>query len=572
MKEELLSKLNQAITSWLNDKGIENPEVHFEQSAMVEFGEYSTNVAMRYAKELQNNPFDIATELASFLETKKINFIEKVEPAKPGFVNIYLKKNFFAKQISEILSDSNWGANQSLSGKKIMIEYTQPNTFKPFHVGHLMSNAIGESLSRIFEISGAQTLRANYQGDIGPHVAKAVWVMLKKGKPSNTLSVSEKASYIGQCYVEGNSAYEGDTDAKREIDELNEKIYKKSDKEVNALYEWGREITLEAFEAIYKVLGTKFDRYYFESEMATLGKKIVLDNVDKVFSESDSAIVFEADKFDPKLHTRVFINSKGLPTYESKEIGLTVTKFEKESPDLSVVVTAVEQADYMKVIAKAVSILHPEYENKMQHVSHGMMRFADGKMSSRTGNVIAGESLLKDAQEKVLERLSGKEFTSEEKNSIATKVSVAAVKYSILKQALGFNIIYDFEESISFEGDSGPYLQYATVRAHALIKKAEDEQVNESTDMPKDWEVTTLERNLSRFSEVVTRSMDELEPHHIAVYLTELASSFNSFYGQGKIVDINDSSSEYRVALTKSFYKTMKNGLYLLGIETVDKM
>ncbi len=453
-----------------------------------------------------------------------------------------------------------------------MIEYTQPNSFKPFHIGHLMSNAIGESLSRIFEYSGAQTIRANYQGDVGPHVAKAMWVLIKKGKPADDLSVSEKAGYIGQCYVEGNSAYESDTGAKEEIDQLNKKIYEKSDEDINALYDWGREVTLDAFEDIYKVLGTKFDEYYFESDMASLGKQIVLDNTGKVFSESDGAIVFEADKYDSKLHTRVFVNSKGLPTYESKEIGLTVTKFEKESPDLSVVVTAVEQADYMKVIAKAVSILHPDYEDKMKHISHGMMRFSDGKMSSRTGNVITGESLLQEAQEKVLQKLTEKDFSEEDKNSIATKVSVAAVKYSILKQALGFNIVYDFDESISFEGDSGPYLQYATVRANALIKKAETEQISSAVNMPEDWEVTLLERNLSRFPEVVSRSMDELEPHHIAVYMTELSSSFNSFYGQGKIVNADDSSSGYRVALTQAFYKTMKNGLYLLGIETVDKM
>ncbi len=244
----------------------------------------------------------------------------------------------------------------------------------------------------------------------------------------------------------------------------------------------------------------------------------------------------------------------------------------KENPDLSIVLTAVEQADYMRVITKAVSLLHPEYVSRMKHVSHGMMRFADGKMSSRTGNVVTGESLLTEAKQTVLQKLAERDVPDEEKNSIATKVSVAAVKYSILRQALGYNIVYNFEESISFEGDSGPYLQYATVRAGALLKKAKLEHLAVSVSQPAGWQVTSLERNLNRFPETVKKSLVELEPHHIAVYLTELASAFNSFYGQGKIVDKNDPTSGYRIALTQAFYITMQNGLNLLGIEVVDQM
>ena len=567
-----MEEIKTEITNWLKEAGVAEPVVVLERSAAPGFGEFATNVAMRHAKELQKNPLEIAEDLAKFLQEKGVKFLEKAEAAKPGFVNLYLTKDFFAQELANIFAAPNWGSNESLSGKKIMVEYTQPNPFKPFHIGHLMSNAIGESLSRIVEFSGANTIRANYQGDVGPHVAKAVWSLLKKGRPSDTLSSIEKTDYIGKCYVEANTAYEENSEVKEEIDLLNQKIYDRSDEEVNTLYDWGMKITLHAFEGIYKILGTKFDRYYFESGMAQIGKKIVLDNIDKVFTESDGAIVFEADKYDPKLHTRVFVNSKGLPTYEAKEIGLTITKFEKENPDLSIVLTAVEQADYMRVITKAVSLLHPEYVSRMKHVSHGMMRFADGKMSSRTGNVVTGESLLTEAKQTVLQKLAERDVPDEEKNSIATKVSVAAVKYSILRQALGYNIVYNFEESISFEGDSGPYLQYATVRAGALLKKAKLEHLAVSVSQPAGWQVTSLERNLNRFPETVKKSLVELEPHHIAVYLTELASAFNSFYGQGKIVDKNDPTSGYRIALTQAFYITMQNGLNLLGIEVVDQM
>lgn len=562
--EELLQK---HITEALKSLDIEVGTIVLEHPADTSHGDYATSVALSHAKQSGKNPRELAESIVEGIGD--IEEVEKVEIAGPGFINFYLKKDFFASAIAGILSCGKWGANTSLVGKKVMIEYTQPNPFKPFHIGHLMSNAIGESLSRIIEYSGAETLRANYQGDVGPHVAKAMWALLKKGKPEEDMPVLEQANYIGNCYVEGNAAYESDPEIKEEIDLLNKKIYEKTDEHVNVLYSWGREVTLTAFEALYKKLGTTFDYYFFESEMAPVGQKIVEENTGKVFEESDGAVIFPAELHDPKLHTRVFINSKGLPTYETKEIGLTVTKFEKESPDLSIVVTAQEQADYMRVVEKAISLLYPLYAQKMQHVSHGMMRFAEGKMSSRKGNVVTGESLINEAQKVVLEKIQERDFAEEEKEEIARQVGVAAVKYSVLKQALGGNIVYDFEKSISFEGDSGPYLQYTAVRARALLQKANTEGIELSLEMPEDWETTELEKYLYRFPEVVVRAHSELEPHHIATYLTELASLFNSFYGQGKIVE---EGAGYKILLTQAFYITMQNGLELLGMEVPEKM
>ena len=184
-----------------------------------------------------------------------------------------MSKEFFVNSVKEILASSvgsepmenkNFGQNNLFADKKVMVEYTQPNPFKPFHIGHLMSNAIGESISRIVEFSGAKTVRANYQGDVGPHVAKAIYELLKSGLPEESKSVSEKARYIGELYAKGNDAYETNEKAKKEIDEINKKIYDKSDKKINEIYDWGRRITLEAFEEIYKVLGTNFNYYFLK--------------------------------------------------------------------------------------------------------------------------------------------------------------------------------------------------------------------------------------------------------------------------------------------------------------------
>jgi arginyl-tRNA synthetase len=179
-----------------------------------------------------------------------------------------------------------------------MVEYTDPNPFKPFHIGHLMSNAIGESVARLVEYSGAETVHAIYQGDVGPHVAKAIWAILKKGMPEENLFTTEKADYIGVCYSEGATAYEDDPEIKKEIDEINKKVYERSDEKINEAYDWGRKVTLEAFEGVYKKLGSKFEHYFFESEMAPIGKKVVLENTPKVFIEADLAICSRAERSD----------------------------------------------------------------------------------------------------------------------------------------------------------------------------------------------------------------------------------------------------------------------------------
>ncbi|KKU89595.1 MAG: Arginine-tRNA ligase, partial [Candidatus Yanofskybacteria bacterium GW2011_GWA1_48_10] len=519
-------------------------------------------------------PNEIAKKIIAELEKNLPQKIERMRVAGPGFINFYLSPEFFRNEVEDILNKGDdVGKNAMLSGNKIMVEYTDPNPFKPFHIGHLMTNAIGESVARILEHSGAKVSRANYQGDVGLHVAKAIYGLLKnldwrERKPTH----SEEAENIGKAYMFGSKAYEKDPGAKREIDEINKKIYEKSDEEVNGIYDWGFKATMEAFEDLYKILGTKFDYYFLESVVADIGNRIVRNNIPTVFEESEDAVVFKAEKYDPKLHTRVFITSKGLPTYETKELGLAEEKF-KTNPGmhLSITVTANEQADYMRVVYKALSLIHPEYENKMTHITHGMMRFASGKMGSRKGNAITGESLLNDVRLMVAEKMQDREFGEEEREKIAADVAVSALKYSILKQSIGGDIIYDFDKSISFDGDSGPYLCYSYARASSVLEKAKKENILPDPHAAPE-EVWEVEKLIYHFSEIVERAAREYEPHYITHYLIELARAYNSFYGNNIIVNKEDKTSPYKIALTFSFTFVMKTGLHLLGIKAPAKM
>lgn len=594
-------KIENLIRETLKNLKVEAGDIILEHPEDFKNGDYSTNVVFAIVSnftpidvekkkrlfdgglvgERSGNLKELAEKIVKELNKNLLEEILKIEVAGAGFVNFYLTQEFFVNSVKEILENKNFGQNNLFVNKKIMVEYTQPNPFKPFHIGHLMSNAIGESISRIIEFSGAKTIRANYQGDVGPHVAKAIYQMLKNKNDtssamSENMSLTEKASYIGQSYAEGNDVYEKDEKIKKEIDEINKKVYDRSDKKINEIYDWGKRITLEAFEEIYKTLGTNFNYYFFESLVAPTGQKIVEEKLGKVFEKSDKAIVFKAEKYDPKLHTRVFITSQGLPTYETKELGLTKTKFEKESLDMSVVVTANEQEDYMKVVKKALEIMNPEIASKMKHIVHGMMRLASGKMSSRKGNVITGESLISEACDEILEKIKDRDFTEEEKRQISKDVGVSALKYSILKQNIGGNIIYDFGKSISFEGDSGPYLQYSYARANSVLEKAKAENIlpgfllddKKSEILP----LGDIEKLLYRFPEVVLRSAEEFEPHHIVNYLIDIARAFNTYYGNTKIIDKDDPMSPYKIALTLAFSMVMKNGLYLLGIKAPGRM
>jgi arginyl-tRNA synthetase len=552
MKEKIIKNIEEI----LNELGIETPVVTLTVPSHRDKGDYSTVVAMSYAKELDQLPMYLAGEIKSKLEARNIFGITI---ANPGFINFFFDKKYYSENISKIISEgNNFGKNNNLQGQKTIIEYTDPNPFKEFHIGHLMPNVIGESIARIVEANGAEIQRANYQGDVGLHVAKAVWAM-------------KKGTDLMSAYAEGHKAYTEDEVAKSEIVEINKKIYDKSDAEINDLYESGRQKSLLYFEVMYKILGTKFDHYFFESEVADFGKETVLKNVPSVFEESEGVVVFRGENHDKKLHTRVFVNKEGLPTYEAKELGLAKLKYETYPYDASVVITGNEINEYFKVLLKAMSLVFPDLASKTKHISHGMLRLPEGKMSSRTGNVIKAESLITKVTEIVLEKMKDGEMNDKEKEKVSTEVALSAIKYTILRQGIGGDIVFDFDKSISFEGDSGPYLQYATVRANSILKKAVG-SVSVSKVAPENWQTTDLERLLERFPSVLERAGTEYAPHYITTYLTELAGEFNSFYATGKIIDEADASSPYRLALTESFVLVMTSGLNLLGISVPERM
>lgn len=521
----------------------------------VAHGDITTNAAMVVAKVAGKSPRELAESLIVILG--EIDGVEKIEIAGPGFINFTLKADVFAGVVSTISNE--WGKNHLFKDKKIMVEYTDPNPFKEFHIGHLMSNAVGESIARLMEYTEATTKRANYQGDVGPHIAQAIWAIQKFGiDPTD-------AAALGTAYAKGATAAKEDPIAKEEIDVINKKVYDRSDPVVNDLYDRGRATSLAHFEELYAILGTHFDHYFFESQSAPIGIELVRSHPE-IFEESEGAIVYKGEQ--DGLHTRVFITSQGTPTYDAKDLGLIRLKDNTYPVDISITVTASEQLEYFKVMIAAARRFMPELADKVRHITHGMMRLPSGKMSSRTGDVITGESLLLKLIEAAHER--AKESKAEDKDALAEEIAVAAIKFQILKQGIGKDIVFDEARALSLEGDSGPYIQYAYARTRSIITAAEEVGIIASVEAPQTEDERSVARLLMQFPDVVRRAQEEYEPHHVATYAASLASLYNSWYAHERV--IGDDAAPRRLALTMVVATTLHNALWLLGIPAPERM
>jgi arginyl-tRNA synthetase len=528
-----------AISAALQGLGAEGIPFAVERPGEIEHGDYATNAALAAAKILKKNPREVASQIAQMLEGK-VAGVKKIEVAGVGFINFTIS-GLAIKDVVDEAHEKEWGGNDLYKGKKIMVEYTDPNPFKEFHIGHLMSNAIGESVTRLLEVGGAEVTRANYQGDVGLHVAKAIW-----GKQQNPDLA------WGAAYAYGSAEYDNENkESKEAINLINKQVYE-NDNAIAGLYEEGRNYSLAEFEKIYATLGTKFDKYFFESESWQAGLELVKKHIGTVFEESEGATVYKGEA--DGLHTRVFLTKAGLTTYEAKDLGLLKLKEETGTFDISITVTASEQKEYFKVVLAAAKKIDEikGIAEKTVHITHGMMRFQDGKMSSRTGNVITGESLIKD----LTEEARGRE-----------DVAVGAIKYTVLRSGNGKDIIFDPAKSLSLEGDSGPYVQYALVRARSLLRKAAEAEVVD----PEPSGPGPLERLLMHFPEVVEHAAHELEPHYVVTYITEIAAHFNSWYAGERF--INDGKVSRRtVSVIKAVENTLAQGLKILGIPAPEEM
>lgn len=570
VKYKIRKLVYEAIKKCVYEKYIKEDEVEIKHPQYEKFGDFSTNAAMVLAKKLKKNPKEIAKEIKEQIEKQSCRDLIYQVSIVGGFINFKLKKQWLRKQVATILEkEERYGLASKRRDQRVIVEFGQPNTHKMPHIGHLFSYILGESIARLVTSRGFQVFRANYQGDIGPHVAKCIWALQKK-KPKIPKSLRERVDLLQLMYQEGSKAYKEDKKAKEEINEINKKIYKE-DPSIEKFWEETREWSVEFYKEFEKKLGVSFDRYYFESEVAGPGKKIVESNVGKVFKKSQGAIIFEGSKYG--LHDRVFVTKQGTPTYEAKDMALQEIKYKEWPFDKMIITTAHEQNEYFKVVIKALEMLDEKFKDKIFHFGFGMVSLKGGKMSSREGKIIGGVDLIDMGVQGVMEIIKDRKGLSEtEKASIAEAVGIGAIKYSFLKNNPLHDTTFDFEESISLEGNSGPYLQYTYARAKSILREVGKYSPETLGKLENEEEVAIL-RTLYKFPEIVIDATVNLSPNLLCSFLFDLAQKFNLFYKKHKVLKAESKDlRDARLALTAAVAQVIKNGLYLLGIEVLEKM
>lgn len=567
MKEQL----EQAIAGIVKD--LYDVELAIELTRTDEqFGDYATNVAMKLAKQVGQPPRDIATTIVAKVMAEMGFHIAEAPIAGPGFINVKLSDEALIQAIAAT-------PPQIWKDKSILLEYSCPNAFKELHTGHLYQTIVGESIGRLLTYTGAKVFRANFGGDVGLHVAKCLFAIQHQiGDNVSQLALvpeAERPRWISTAYVQGASAYENDETAKQDIADINTQIYAIHDADdhnspLAKIYWECRSWSYDYFKAFYETIEvTRFDKYYPESGTAARGLSVVYANPN-TFTESEGAIVYKGE--DAGLHTRVFVTAKGLPTYETKDLGVIYNETDDFNYDKRIIMTGNDQLQYMQVVFAALAAFDPDLASKQTHLTHGTIRFGSGKkMSSRLGNVTRAADVLVEV---------GRVATAVDE---ATKrmVTLGAIKYTFLKHRVGGDIAFDINESVSLEGNSGPYLQYAFARACSILRKAgyDEAQVTDVlTNSNTHAEALSgfepgerlLIRKLGEYNEVIYKATSELMPHHVCTYLYELAQTFNRFYENNRV--IGNERESLRLTLVEAYTRTLHGGLELLGLPTPQTM
>ncbi len=519
------------------------------------YGDFSTNVALKLANVLGKTPEEIANTIILELEKLSQNLLTNITFSAPGFINFKL-----ADEI--LLNDNYLSKNNFFSNQTIVIETNNPNPFKSMHVGHALNAVIGDTIANLLEFGGGKVHRVSYHGDIGTHVGKSMWSILKYLDGDldklNQLKPDDRNNFMSRMYAEGSKAYDESEEIKAEIIELTKKSYKLEDDFYYQVYSICKKWSFEDLDIILEKLGSKpVEKRYLESEAYKIGFKIVNENIGRVFTKSDSAIIFRGE--DYHLFTVVFISSTGNGLYAARDLGLIKLKENDFAPDKSYIITDNGQKDYFKVIFKASELLNITTSDETININTGLVKLSTGKMSSREGKVLDINWLV--------DQVSGK--LAEHNENFDNKLIAGAIRYQLLKVKLGGDIVFDIDQSVSLQGNTGPYLMYAHARARSILGKAV--QTNSVDEKVKYIDAERgLALKLFDYESILNQAVAELKPNIACNYLYELSQEFNQFYEHNKV--LGSERQSIRLKLVNKYADVLRHGLNILGIFAPDKM
>jgi arginyl-tRNA synthetase len=588
MVSYLKLKINKILKEYFK-LDIEDSLIEIERPKDFNHGDYSTNCALKLAKELKKSPIEIASII---VENINDDTFGKVDIAGPGFINFYLSDNFLENLVVGV--DDTYGTSDLLKGKKILIEHTSPNPTKAYHIGHFKNTVTGLAISYLYEAVGATVIRDCINNNRGIAIAKMMWGYIVFGRKDEKrfrinldywykhkdewkTPQSNKVSgrFIAKYYELGSREYEVSVEAKKEMEQM-VRDWEAEDKKVWDLWSITQKWVWDEYEYILKrVDGWRFDKIWNEHEIYKMGKDFVEKGVEKgIFKRLEDGAVVSDLKEEFGLPDTILIKRDGTSLYITQDIALTYLKRKTFDPDEMNWVIGVEQSLAMKQMFAVCSQLGFGNYEDFHHISYGfiLLRGKEGpvKMSSRRGNVLYIEDLIERAKRDIKKHIKEDTFSDSEIDKITEKIAIAALKYSLLKVNRTQDMVFDYDTSIAFEGDSGPYILYTFTRAKSILNQAKkiDNYVAFSHSLEKD-----IARWIERFPEIVEKSLLNLAPNYICEYVFELSQKFNSFYNELSVLQAEDSKvKNTRLILTRSVAQVIQNSLRLLGIDTVDRM
>lgn len=578
IKEAFIDNFSTELSSLTEPLTIEAIYQMIEVPADESMGDYALP-CFRFSKAFKKNPASIAEALAKSLNKNKGIWLSEAKNVQ-AFLNFTINPSTVAKDIlPQIFSEEFFTiGNANTKSENVMIEFSQPNTHKEFHVGHMRNVALGDSLCRLFRYLGYPVIAANYIGDEGAHIAKCLWYLLKENAP---IPEEGRGSWLGQMYSHATQVLEeaNESDKKtfeseiskilRNLEERQEPLY--------GLWEKTKGWSMDAFHEIYEWLDVKFDNFFYESEMSEESQKIVDEYLKHaVFHESQGAIGIDLKAYGiPFLMLR---KSDGTSLYATKDLALAQRKFEKYKITKSIYVVGSEQELHFRQVFKTLELMGFQQAKDSYHLSYGMVELPEGKMSSRKGNTISFTTLKERLSEELEKPLSKykSEWSGEEYDSTKKKLAVGAIKYGMLETDPVKNIVFDMKEWLSFEGNTGPYLMYSYARTKSILRKGEELGAKPSLEhIEKLTEHTAfnLIKRIRDFNEVVLQAALQLKPSLLTTHLFYMCKEFNRFYTELPVLKVEDEKvRSARLMLLDAFAKTLYKGLHLLGIIPPERM
>lgn len=527
------------------------------------------------AKEQKKNPIEIASNIAG---TISADFLEKVEQKGP-YINFFISKKDFSKSVLERIFSENY-LKYNKKNKKIMVEYSSPNTNKPLHLGHLRNNTLGLAISNLYELMGYGVIKANLINDRGIHICKSMLAYKKFGKNRNPLKEGIKSDhFVGEMYVLYSEESKNNPNLEKEAQELLQK-WEAKDKETIDLWKKMNKWAIDGMKETYKEYGTKFDKYFFESETFNRGKKdaIIKEGFGKkIFYKAENGAILAKLK-DVGLEDKVLLRGDKTSLYATNDLALTEEKFEKFNLDKSIWVVANEQDFYFKQLFAIFEKLGRPWAKNCFHLSYGYVSLTTGKMKSREGTVVDVDDLINDVKKLAKNEIDSRynNLSENEKEKRTKIISLGAIKFFLLKNDAKKDMVFNEKESVSFEGETAPYLQYTYARCKSILRKAKKEKINyqrKNFELLKENKEKELIVEIAKFESEIKRSLDLLSLHPIAHNLLKIAEKFNSFYHEIPVIKSkNIELINARIALVEATSIVLKKGLQILDIETLEEM